>query len=178
MTHQATKRTNWLAWVLVLVAFLMLDRAAVRVHGSLKNAAQRNLKGFSREDMHMLVMMDPLLYGCLPAANVLAFGALIAYRRPAIRPFVLGFEIFGCASLILYTTAAVLFPEDLILPYLQLVLQPFLSAARPYLTTTNFLIISALSVVLLGAPQLVAALIGGTLTYWRRRGQGKTRRKP
>ena len=167
MTHQATKRTDWLAVAIVLVAFLMVNLTAVRVHGSLKNAALRNLKGFSREDMHTAVMLDTLLYGCLPAANVLVLAALIAYRRPAIRPFVLGFEIFGCAALILYAAVAVLFTEDVLLPYLRLVLQPFADSAGPYLTTTSFLIISALSVVLLGAPQLVVAMVGGALTHWR-----------
>ncbi len=167
MTHQATKRTDWLAVAIVLVAFLMLNLLAVRVHGSLKSAALRNLKGFSREDMHTAIMLDTLLYGCLPAANVLVLAALIAYRRPAIRPFVLGFEIFGCAALILYAAVAVLFTEDVILTYLQPVLQPFSRPVGPYLTTTNVLIMSALSVVLLGTPQLIGAMVGGALTHWR-----------
>ena len=83
-----TGRTAWptlrfrLVWLMVIVAFIALNCAALRA-------------GFERRSPSRLF----LCLGCLPMANILAAGFLLGVRYPGIRRFLVGFETFGAMSL-------------------------------------------------------------------------------
>ncbi len=105
-----------------------------------------------------------MLLGALPMANVLAVGMLIGQRRPASRPFLLGFEAFGAMALVLFIALATSFPREVVLPYLTPVLVPIqrtIGDDRPFVM---FPIVSVVAVALLGWPQVAFALAGGFLS--------------
>lgn len=92
-----------IAWVMVAVAIAALDFTAIRaLLGPYTNSLE-----------YQKTML--LLLGALPMANVLAVGMLIGQRRPASRPFLLGFEAFGAMALALSIALASCFPEEVVM---------------------------------------------------------------
>ncbi len=105
-----------------------------------------------------------MLLGALPMANVLAVGMLIGRRRPASRPFLLGFEAFGAMALALFIALAICFPREVVLPYLTPVLvliERTIGNDRPFVMIP---IVCFVAVALLGWPQVAFALTGGFLS--------------
>jgi hypothetical protein len=138
-----------IAWVMVAIAIAALDFAVIRA-------------SFDIPEVGLLVL------GALPMANVLAVGILIGQWRPESRPFLLGFEAFGAMALALFVAVAMasLFLDNyrLLTSYLTPVIQPIeksIGQNRPFV----FIPIALFAmVVMLGWPQLVFALIGGSLS--------------
>jgi hypothetical protein len=100
-----------------------------------------------------------LALGALPMANVLTVGLLIGRRRRGGRPFLLGFEAFGAAALVLYLALVSFFAEGSVMPYLYLVLKPLAQTIGLHIP-----VFYAITAVMLGLPQLAFALIGGILS--------------
>jgi hypothetical protein len=138
-----------IAWVMVAIAIAALDFAVIRA-------------SFDIPEVGLLVL------GALPMANVLAVGILIGQWRPESRPFLLGFEAFGAMALALFVAVAVasLFLDNyrMLTSYLTPVIDPIeksIGQNRPFV----FIPIALFAmVVMLGWPQLVFALIGGSLS--------------
>jgi hypothetical protein len=105
-----------------------------------------------------------LLLGALPMANVLAVGMLIGQRRPASRPFLLGFEAFGAMALVLFIGLATCFPREVMLPCLAPVLAPIERAIGHDRPLVLIPILCFVAMVLLGWPQVTFALAGGFLS--------------
>ena len=106
---------------------------------------------------------ESLLLGALPMANVLAVGILIGQRRPGSRPFLLGFEAFGAMALTLYVALASFFPGavTLCLELIEEILEKTIGRHPPFVFIP---IVCFVAVVMLGLPQVVFALIGGSLS--------------
>jgi hypothetical protein len=109
-----------------------------------------------------------LVLGAVPMANVLAVGILVGQQRPGSRPFLLGFEAFGAMALALFVAVALasffLDNDGLILSYLAPVVGPmekYLPLNRPLVSMP---IACFAYMVMLGWPQVVFALIGGSLS--------------
>jgi hypothetical protein len=138
-----------IASVTVAIAIAALDFAVIRA-------------SFDIPEVGLLVL------GALPMANVLAVGILIGQWRPESRPYLLGFEAFGAMALALFIAAAMasLFLDNyrFLTSYLTPVIQPIeksIGQNRPFV----FIPIALFAmVVMLGWPQLVFALIGGSLS--------------
>ena len=138
-----------IAWVMVAVAIAALDFAAIRAFLDIP-------------EVFFLVL------GAVPMANVLAVGILVGQQRPGSRPFLLGFEAFGAMALALFVAVALatsfLDKDELIISYLAPVIEPmekFLPPNRPFVS----LPIACFAYgVMLGWPQVVFALIGGSLS--------------
>jgi hypothetical protein len=92
-------------------------------------------------------------------ANVLTVGLLIGRRRGGGRPFLLGFEAFGAAALMLDLALVGFFAEGSVMPYLYLVLKPLARTIGLHVP-----VFYAIAAVMLGLPQLAFALIGGILS--------------
>jgi hypothetical protein len=140
-----------IAWVMVAVAFAALDFAAIRALLPGHANALDDQRGVC------------LLLGALPMANVLAVGMLIGQRRPASRPFLLGFEAFGAMALVLFIALATCFPREVVIPYFAPFVAPverFIGPGRPLYIPIGGLVVA---VVLVG-PQVVFALVGGFLS--------------
>ena len=139
-----------IAWLMVAVAIAAVDFGAIRV--VLAPDTFRIGKFWA--------------FGALPMANVLVVGLLVARYRPKSRSFLLGFEGLGAIALAVYIFLPREFPDFAGTIMLYLDLGP--SALGPYLRTEPSLIVVALYwllvVVMLGAPQLATALIGGFLS--------------
>jgi hypothetical protein len=140
-----------IAWIMVAVAIAALDFGAIRAllvrHGS------------ALDDQRSMC----LLLGALPMTNVLAVGMLIGQRRPARRPFLLGFEAFGVTALVLFIALAICFPREVVIPYFAPLVAPverFIGPGRPFYIPIGGLVVA---VVLVG-PQMVFALVGGLLS--------------
>jgi hypothetical protein len=135
-----------IAWLMVFVAIAALDFRAIRAVSDIRSRTNNN-------------GIDILVLGALPMANVLAVGLLTSLRRRGHRPFLLGFEAFGAAALVLYIALVGFFAEEAVMPYLYLILKPLERTIG--LHTPIFYSITA---VMLGLPQLAFALIGGVLS--------------
>jgi hypothetical protein len=88
---------------------------------------------------------------------------LIGQRRPASRPFLLGFEAFGAMALVLFIALATCFPREVVIPYFAPFVAPverFIGPGRPFYIPIGGLVVA---VVLVG-PQMVFALVGGFLS--------------
>src|SRR6478672_4394888 len=100
-----------------------------------------------------------LLLGALPMANVLAVGMLIGQRRPASRPFLLGFEVFGAMALALFIALAGCFPREVVMPYLV----PFMARMEAVIGPGRDLVLIPfqcfVAVLMLGGPQVGFALV-------------------
>jgi len=104
-----------------------------------------------------------LLLGALPMANILAVGIMIGQRRPGSRPFLLGFVAFGAMALTLYVAVASFFTGavTLCVALLMEIIENTIGRHHPYVFTP---IVCFVAVVMLGLPQVVFALIGGSLS--------------
>jgi hypothetical protein len=106
-----------------------------------------------------------LVFGALPMANVLVVGLLAARHRPATRPYLLGFEAFGAIALALYTLFVTSSHghDRLIVDYLELMgdtLRKIIGQDHRFFIPIAWFLV----VVMLGAPQLALALMGGFLS--------------
>ncbi len=63
-------------------------------------------------------MFDVLYIGSMPMANILLLGILISLQRRGIRPFLMGFEVFGAVALAVYITLCSFYCHELVRPYL------------------------------------------------------------
>src|SRR5262245_2481835 len=97
-----------IAWLMVAVAIAGLNFGVIRA----MLAPGMGVRG------------DLLVVGALPMANVLVAGLLIARQRPRSRPFLQGFEAFGTMALALYVVLAISVHREVVLPYVQPVLDP------------------------------------------------------
>ena len=132
---------------MVAIAFAAIDFAAIGV-----------IFGSRADDIGIF-----LLLGALPMANVLAVGILIGQRRSGSSPFLLGFETFGAMALALFVASLIYCLRTLVIPYLSLlirVLEQTIGRDRPFVFMP---VLVCGSVVMLGLPQVVFALIGGVL---------------
>jgi hypothetical protein len=104
--------------------------------------------------------------GALPMANVLAAGILVGHRHPGSRPFILGFEAFGAMALVLFVAlACLLFNKyKFINAYLVPGMQPIEDSIGQNRRFVLIPVALFAYVVMLGWPQLVFALIGGSLS--------------
>jgi hypothetical protein len=76
----------------------------------------------------------------------------------------LGFEAFGAMALAFYVAVTGFSPHPGVISYLELLLQPMTSTIETYRPGVRMAIICTVAVVMLGLPQLVLALIGGSLS--------------
>lgn len=111
-----------------------------------------------------------LLLGALPMVNVLAVGLMRLYRRLGSYAFLLGFEVFGATALLTFVAADYFFTDDVFEPYLDLFYKPFVKTFGRGLSAGRATILASAMVLMLGLPQLIFALIGGSL--FRRFGVG------
>jgi len=156
------------AWAMIFVAIAALNFGALRIWSDFKRVDVYNETStwiLNRSDYHNMLVDDALVTGALPMANVLVVGLLIGLRRRRSRPFLSGFEVFGATALALYVAGAIFFTEELVMPYLNLVLKPLARTIgiRPFLSTVKLLVLASVAAVMLGLPQLAFALIGGFL---------------
>jgi hypothetical protein len=100
--------------------------------------------------------------GCLPMANVLAVGFLLGHRSGGSRRFLLGFEAFGAAALVLYATG-VLSSNDLVWAFFRPATEVLGATIGPLVTTPRLLIAYAFFSLWASLPQLAFALAGGLL---------------
>jgi hypothetical protein len=140
-----------IAWIMIGVAIAALDFGAIRAF------LDPRMNGPGRPPGILLLL------GALPMTNVLAVGMLIGQRRPASRPFLLGFEAFGVTALVLFIALAICFPREVVIPYFAPFVAPverFIGPGRPFYIPIGGLVVA---VVLVG-PQMVFALVGGFLS--------------
>src|SRR5262249_23268318 len=94
----------------------------------------------------------------------LAVGMLIGQRRPASRPFLLGFEVFGAMALALFIALAGCCPREVVMPYLV----PFMARMEAIIGPGRDLVLLPFQcfpvLLLLGGPQVGFALVGGLLS--------------
>ena len=149
-----------IAWLLAIVAVAALNFGAIRAWYGMENGTNNNL-------------LDVLCLGALPMLNILAVGSVIGLRHRGSRPFLLGFEVLGAVSLVLYIALSVLFTDSVVRPYLFLVLNPLRRAIRQTGPSVVIPILyGSIAVVWLSLPQLALGLVGGLLSR-RFRGAGR-----
>ena len=137
-----------IAWAMVAVAIAALDFWATR-----------GLLDLRPPQIGIL-----LLIGALPMANVLAIGLLVAHQRPRNRPFILGFEVFGAFALVLFVILAIAIRGDLVVDYYLVPVLRLLNQAYVMTRMFIFRLAGISAAVVLVLPQLLFALIGGTLS--------------
>jgi len=128
---------------------------------ALNLGAMRELFGSGRHDSPIQIWGP----GALLMANVLLVGFLIGYRRRGGHRFLWGFESSGTTALACYIAGASLYAEELVRPFVELVISPLADVLRvgPYITTSSLIIIYATLAVILSLPLVVIALVGGFL---------------
>ena len=128
----------------------------------------RAISDFTSPDMNLMWLVMMLGLGSQAMVNVLAIGLLIGHRWRESRPFLLGFEAFGIAALVLYITGAILFSEEWI-PLAKSALRPLIVLFQdgPYISNFNRMILFSIIGSVLSLPQLTFAAIGGFLTHRR-----------
>ena len=136
-----------IAWIMVAVAIVAIDFGAIR-----------EMFRFDSEIVELLVV------GVLPMANVLAVGLLVGQRRPGKRPFLPGFEAFGAVASTIYFALASCLYDEAVPPYLELFLAPVRKIVGQDRPVVVYLTLFSVVVVALGLPQLASALIGGFLS--------------
>jgi hypothetical protein len=143
-----------IAWVLGLIVLLGLD------FGFFRWATDSPGWLDGRASLAIVIAMPVML-------NVLFWPAILIVRdlirRDECGPFVAGFLVFGTLALVVVTTLVAIFYRAILLPVINL-LEPFLDAIR---TSTSPEIRPVCAVILislvLAAPQLVLAFLGGVL---------------
>jgi hypothetical protein len=136
-----------IASVMVAVAIAALDFGAIRTFLD----PQSDAKG--------------LVFGALPMANVLLVGLLTAPYRPRSRSYLLGFEAFGAIALALYILILAIGrgqegPIDSYMEFVTIIVIYIIEPGHPLFVP----ILCSFAVIMLGGPQLVLALIGGSLS--------------
>jgi hypothetical protein len=136
-----------IARFMVFIALMALDLRAVRELSQFRG----NVRLF-------------LILGTLPMANVLVVSILIGQRRPGSRPFLLGFEAFGAVALALYVALVSLFPNETVFPCFQRFYMPIMQAIGHGRLVVLIPLEYLVAPVLLSLPQVVFALIGGSVS--------------
>jgi hypothetical protein len=151
-------------WAMAFVAFAALNFGAIRAMSDAQRAlyTAQTMEQY-QSSLHTHKVMETLEYGALPMANILTVGLLIGYLRRGSRRFLWGFEIFGVLALALFITIACRHMNDLVEPFLKLVL-PFVKPSGPNFTTMGTMITYSTAVVMLVLPQIAIAVAGGFLT--------------
>jgi hypothetical protein len=148
-----------IAWVMSFIAIVALDLGAIRELPGVR------FRAYIHGDHRLAFMISALILGALPMANVLAVSLLIGLRRRGSHPFLLGFETFGATALVSYIAGASLFTEKLVMPFFYLVIEhlekPLMNG--PHITPASQLIPCIVVIAILILPQLVFAMIGGSL---------------
>jgi hypothetical protein len=162
-----------IAWFVVFVVLAILNFDAIRVLTKFQNGIYRaktieEQRTFER----MSKMCFTLEFGALPMANILLLGLMIGYWRPGSRRFVWGFEALGVTALALYIAGATVFNDELLWPYLKLVIEPMVKTHGGLLTTVEYWCLQAILAVMLVLPQMAIALIGGLFTRYFRMASG------
>jgi hypothetical protein len=138
-----------IGWIMVVVAIAALNFGAIRAMMA---------PGWDRAGGWLTV-------GALPMANALVVGLLIARRRPRSRPFLLGFAVFGGTALALYVALVIGFEQDVLIPYLNLFMNPLENALGGWNGPIIFVpIVYSVAVLVLTLPQVALALLGGFLS--------------
>jgi hypothetical protein len=138
-----------IAWVMILIAIVALNLGAFRAVSA---------------DRSSVSVVLPL--GSLPMANVLAIGLLVGYRRPGSRGFFLGFAVIGAAALAVYVAVIVTYQESISI-YFVPVYQVLRATIGPPSSTPRVIVTYyVFAAVWATWPQLVLALIGGSLTRY------------
>jgi hypothetical protein len=137
-----------IAWLMVAIIIAALEFGAIR--------AVTDNRG---------PVSDSLVVGALPMTNFLVVGLLIGLRHPWSRRFILGFEVFGVAALVVYIAVAVLFTEELDQSYLEIAIRPLRETiGRTGWTNSRILIAYFILSVWASLPLLAFALLGGFLS--------------
>jgi hypothetical protein len=146
-----------IARLMVFVAIVALNFAAYRAcYFDLPTALTANQFEF-------------LTWGALPMVNILAVGIVIGHRRREYRPFLLGFEAFGAAALVLYLAyiAVWLFTDYQwpVRPFVVMVLNPLRKLVGYFESPAlNAIFYRSVVAVLMSLPQVAFAVIGGFLS--------------
>ena len=146
-----------IAWMMAFVALVAINLWAIRALSNLQ------FRAYFVGPLLRSQVIGILILGGLPMAHVLASGLLLGRRRGS-HPFLLGFEAFGATALALYIAGVSLFTEELVRPFLRMVLKQLLEPIRyrPYLNILGFPYLIMIATLIL--PQLAFALIGGFLS--------------
>jgi hypothetical protein len=136
-----------IAWIMVAVAIIALDFAAIRA-----------LLGFDSR------VGNALLLVALPMVNVLAGSILIGQQHPGSRPFLLGFMAFGAMALALCVVLSFFRDAAALDDYIGLLSEPWEMIIRHAPSFDTDLISGLVIVVWVGWPQVAFALIGGSLS--------------
>jgi hypothetical protein len=107
------------------------------------------------------MMGDLLIMGAMPMANFLAVSTLIRHQRHGSHPFLLGFEAFGTMALVFYVALVSNFPKQVWVTCVAPWSNPILKSNGWHWPYVHVPMILTVTVVILGLPQVVFALIGG-----------------
>src|SRR5207244_1304988 len=107
-----------IAWLIAFVAVAALEFGAIRALHDFENRLILLTHSY-----HLPGMIFAWVHGALPMANVLVVALVIGHRRRGNRRFLWGFEVFGATALALYVAAASLYTEELVQPFINLVLR-------------------------------------------------------
>jgi len=140
---------------MAIVALVAVDCLAIRVGRSFRT-------------------FNCLIDGALPMQFALAIGLLLMYRlrlrMEKVVPFLIGFEVIGWISLLIYVAVCVLALQTLE-NHVNYTLGPVVSAIgfQP-LSTPDLICRYSITMTYLTAPQLAAALVAGWISqrWWKR----------
>lgn len=135
-----------IAWLMVAIVFVALDLAAIRGLLGVRDT-YANLVGL----------------GVLPMANFLALGAILSAVRPKCPPFLVGFEVFGAVAMLACHMWAWVSPDSLTRCLLALIVPVADSLRETWGEPATYYAIHAIASVLLTVPQVIFALVGGSL---------------
>ena len=144
------------------IAWLMVAIAIAAAWCSILHAALNYGQGLFYNDYHELVI------GALPMAFILFHGLLVGcsdiVRRGRCRPFLLGFEVIGWGMVLAYASFMAVEFEAGFRPVARLVplTEYALGLNTFYLSEPK---VVAFQTLVLTAPQLVVALVGGWVTH-------------
>jgi hypothetical protein len=145
------------SWAMAFIAVVATELAVLRT-----------ILRFSGPSFTTTWLVQIVGVACQGVLTVLALGLLVGYRRRASRPFLVGFEAFGIAALILYIAGVVSFSQELI-PLFQTALQPIVNlfAPGPTVSTGTEWLIAGIVEGAISLPLLAFAALGGFLTHRR-----------
>jgi hypothetical protein len=145
------------SWAMIFIAIVALELAVLRA-----------MMRFSSLSFTTTWQVQMVGVACQGVLTVLALGLLVGYRRRASRPFLVGFEAFGIAALILYIACVVSFSQELI-PLFQTAVRPIVSlvADGPTISTGTVWLFAGIVECAISLPLLAFAALGGFLTHRR-----------
>jgi hypothetical protein len=135
-------------WFMIAVAFAAANLAAVWLIYSMRLPGPPALF---------------LIFGGLPMANLLALVMVVGYRPPRTKPFVSGFETFGWLALFVFAALVEFAPGTLFEHYLWPSLNILPKGQDG--TLSQLICVVAVTVAILGLPQIAFAAVGGFLFH-------------